>query len=158
MVRLEHKTLIFYYLGTEIPKSRSITFLRGPPGPVCHTQNKNSFSQFARIRQNIPFLSTKRGSTGTGSSQTKKNFCQKMFQLTQSRCVNFFWTFGAVNIWHLQAKIPTFFPLKSTAIPLKICISGKTWFPNHGFALNIKMGHWCAKFWTPPQMGHVPFF
>jgi len=59
---------------------------------------------------------------------------------------------------HQVLKIPTFFPLKSTAIPLKICISGKTWFPNHGFALNIKMGHWCAKFWTPPQMGHVPFF
>ena len=58
MVRLEHKTLIFYYLGTEIPKSRSVLIFRGPPGPVCHIQNENSFSQFVRIRQ------------------TKSHFCQ----------------------------------------------------------------------------------
>ena len=88
MVRLEHKTLIFYYLGTEIPKNRSVLIFRGPPGPVCHNQNENSFSQFVRIRQKkIPFLSTKRGSTGTGSSRTQKFFCQKMFQLTPPRCV-----------------------------------------------------------------------
>ena len=50
MVQLELKTLIFYYLGSEIPKSRSVMVFRGPPGPVCHTQKENSFSQFVRIR------------------------------------------------------------------------------------------------------------
>ena len=35
----------------------------------------------------FPFLSTKRGSTGTGSSRTQKNFCQKMFQFNPPRCV-----------------------------------------------------------------------
>ena len=36
MVQFELKTLIFYYLGTEIPKSCSVLIFRGPPGPVCH--------------------------------------------------------------------------------------------------------------------------
>ena len=43
----------------------------------------------------IPFLSTKRGSTGTGSSRTQNFFCQKMFQLTPPRCVKKIGTFGA---------------------------------------------------------------
>ena len=49
MVQLELKTLIFYYLGSEIEKNRSVLIIRGPPGPVCHNQKENSFSQFVRI-------------------------------------------------------------------------------------------------------------
>ena len=68
----------------------SRTSLPQPEGkfiqPVC--QNKLWF---------FPFLSTKRGSTGTGSSRTQKNFFQKMFQLTPPRCVKKIGTFGAVD-------------------------------------------------------------
>lgn len=50
MVQLELKTPIFHHLGSKTPKSRSVLAFRGPPGPVCHTQKENSFSQFVRIR------------------------------------------------------------------------------------------------------------
>ena len=35
----------------------------------------------------IPFLSTKRGPTGAGSSRTQNIFCQKIFQFNPPRCV-----------------------------------------------------------------------
>ncbi len=32
-----------------IEKNRSVGIIRRPPGPVCHNQKENSFSQFVRI-------------------------------------------------------------------------------------------------------------
>ena len=61
MVQLELKTLIFYYLGSEIPKSGSVAFLRGPSGPVCHNQKENLFSQFVPIRSNFSHFSQLKG-------------------------------------------------------------------------------------------------
>ena len=60
-----------------------------------------STSSHSAVLQNVTewgrntILSTKRGSTGTGSSRTQKIFCQKMFQLTPRRCVKKIGTFGA---------------------------------------------------------------
>ena len=94
--------MIFYYLGSEIPKSCSITFLRGPPGPVCHNQKENSFSHFVALSPVKPiFFQLKEALQVQVQLKPKKIF--PIF-LTPLRCVKQNW-----DIWGFPPPASRFF-------------------------------------------------